>query len=505
MAEIRYLCISDLHLGEEDSLLTNLTESKFQVDPTKPSPCAEKLAECLRFLLGKTNKSGNKPTLVLNGDVLEMALAKTHEAGMAFQSFMKLLIPSRGRSLFDEIYFLPGNHDHHLWEITRETQYTDFLGRKKQERELKDELPEPWHTTKLLCEEQAHPVKSYLLSKLIEIAPQIANVNVHVAYPNLGVRKTVGDREKLIVFHHGHFTEWIYWLMSEAKLYFFPNKQKPIDVWAMEAENFAWIDFFWSALGRSGEAGVGIEAVYEKLSYSEGFDILVKTAAQKIAEQVGPSWTDWFEQEAIEAFARFVYDRVRGTEKQRPECKLSDDALKKLFEYIQGPVLRQIARAMDGKDTGVGEQGPPIPTEELLEGVEIPETTFIFGHTHKPYTEYQPFEGFNHWVDVYNTGGWVVDTYDPNKCHGASVVLVDDDLNTASIRLFNEPEHEGEAFQKVFVEEAPRGFRGPNPLFEEIDKLVKPETQVWKSFTEQVASAVDVRRKHLRKRILTQT
>ncbi len=36
-------------------------------------------------------------------------------------------------------------------------------------------------------------------------------------------------------------------------------------IWEIEKENFAWIDFFWSTLGRSGNMGSDVELIYEKL------------------------------------------------------------------------------------------------------------------------------------------------------------------------------------------------------------------------------------------------
>ena len=38
MPNVRYVCLSDLHLGEEDSLLTNIDPSTGKVAPNSPSP-----------------------------------------------------------------------------------------------------------------------------------------------------------------------------------------------------------------------------------------------------------------------------------------------------------------------------------------------------------------------------------------------------------------------------------------------------------------------------------
>ena len=112
MPDIRYVCGWDMPLGEEDSLLTNLKTASTDTDPTQPSPVMEQLVKCLRNLISK-NKNGGKPTLVLNGDILELALTTTNQAAMVFERFMELIMPPN-KELFEGIIYIPGNHDHHI-------------------------------------------------------------------------------------------------------------------------------------------------------------------------------------------------------------------------------------------------------------------------------------------------------------------------------------------------------------------------------------------------------
>lgn len=53
MPDIRYVCLSDMHLGEEDSLLTNLKVASPELDHSAPSPVMKLLVECLRELISK--------------------------------------------------------------------------------------------------------------------------------------------------------------------------------------------------------------------------------------------------------------------------------------------------------------------------------------------------------------------------------------------------------------------------------------------------------------------
>lgn len=156
MPDIRYVCLSDMHLGEEDSILTNLKGTESETDPLKPGPVMKQLVECLRGLISK-NEDNKKPTLILNGDILELALTNTNQAAMVFERFIELIMPEGGE-MFERILYIPGNHDHHLWELARETQYVNHMKKFKPG----EELPIPWHTTNMFVENA--PIACHLIS-----------------------------------------------------------------------------------------------------------------------------------------------------------------------------------------------------------------------------------------------------------------------------------------------------------------------------------------------------
>jgi UDP-2,3-diacylglucosamine pyrophosphatase LpxH len=116
--DVRYVCLSDLHFGAENSILTQLAPNSLEPDVHRPSSAMVGLVECLRELIGR-NEGPEKPTLVLCGDVLELALSTDNVAAMVFERFVELTLARDSRLFGDTIYFVPGNHDHHLWEIGR--------------------------------------------------------------------------------------------------------------------------------------------------------------------------------------------------------------------------------------------------------------------------------------------------------------------------------------------------------------------------------------------------
>ena len=126
MSKIEYVCLSDLHFGDTASVLTTLTDDGADIDPTRPGDALAQLVACLRSLVARCG--GGKPKLVLAGDALEFALAPDNIALMAFEQFLRLLAGG-GDPVFSEILFIPGNHDHHIWETARETQYAHYVAR----------------------------------------------------------------------------------------------------------------------------------------------------------------------------------------------------------------------------------------------------------------------------------------------------------------------------------------------------------------------------------------
>ena len=68
----------------------------------------------------------------------------------------------------------------------------------------------------------------------------------------------------------------------------------------------------------------------------------------------------------------------------------------------------------------------------------LPDTTFVFGHTHKPFVGTRGVAGYARPIAVVNTGGWVVDHPEAEPLKGASVVLVDDEANVVSLQLYRQ-------------------------------------------------------------------
>ncbi|MBU2552518.1 MAG: metallophosphoesterase [Proteobacteria bacterium] len=471
MSDIQFVCLSDMHFGAETSLLTNLKTASSEINPLKPSPVLEKLVDCLSGLISGNQSQAEKPTLILNGDILEIALARTNEAAMAFERFIELIAPKDREPLFDRIIYNPGNHDHHLWEMARETQYVENVLKNTA---WGSPLPVPWHATNIFKE----PVPSFFLTRLIQRYQPLQETNIQTAYPNFGLLNR--NKSKCIIFHHGHFIEPIYMLMSIIKTMFFPDTRIPADIWDLEAENFAWIDFFWSTLGRSEGVGQKVNNIYEFLQDKKVVKRLLSNFSKSLAEKYDlPGWGDRMEAALLDRVFSYAVDRISGLEKNVGEDVLSDEAREGFWTYMEGPLRSQV----------IGECNQTMPMN----------LAFVFGHTHKPFEKDMNFTGYPEWVDVYNTGGWVVDKDKLQPLHGGSIVLIDENLEAASVRMYNEQAAEQD--YQVVVKEARHPGDQPGEFFLQIENRVAANKTLFQDFSNAAARAVNVRKENLRARI----
>jgi hypothetical protein len=468
---IRYICASDLHFGASSSLLTHVNPHSKQIDPQKPSPVLVYWVKILKELVRRNNKPNEKPKLILNGDILELALCNTNEAAMSFERFIELLYPADETPeewLFDtQMYYLPGNHDHHLWETARETQYVNYIQSEKFKNE--SYLPIPWHTTTMF--ENTDGVPAFFLNKLLQRKSAYKSLNISTIYPNFALKTANG--QKAVIFSHGHYIESIYTLMTELKTMIFPDRRRPEQIWDLEAENFAWISFFWSTMGRSGEVGKDIELIYNKMQDPKALRKLTDNLARSLAERMTRN--------SIAEAATFrilslgfahIFGRLAASERGVSDVVLDEKTQKGLQDFMEIPLNLQIRTELNGQ----------VP----------PNLAFVFGHTHKPFERMITYKGYPQAVKVYNEGGWVVDTIVPQPLHGGAIVLIDENLDMASLRMYNETNF------GAFLVEAKYEGEEHNPFFQKLQANFEPQDDMWTGFAQTLQREIQVRQDLLR-------
>lgn len=460
VSEIRFVCISDTHFGAENSVLSHVRSGESKVDPLTHGPVLEALVACLGELVNSP-RGRAKPVLILNGDILEMALAQDNVAAMVFDNFIELAFGG-SEPIFDRtIVYVPGNHDHHVWETARERQYAEYVSTVTGQCEIEP----PWHVTRLFPRDDAPPPESELLTALVNRRTG-GDAVVRVVYPNFAFESP--DRARIAIFHHGHFVEPLYRLMSLARSALFPNQPIGREIWDWEGDNFAWIDFFWSTLGRSGEAGEDVGLIYDMLQDERALGALCGNLGGALGNRV-PSAVRPAARCAASLALRRLARLARSRERSNPNVLLSASADAGLDSYLEEPLLRQLNR-------------------ERTSGADR-KVHFVFGHTHKPFEATRQVRGFGQAVSIVNTGGWVVDTEIPAALQGASVVVVDEECHVETLRIYNQAN--GAADYRVQF--APITDATPSPLRLELEDRLSLEDPPWSDLSSSLAEAVGQR------------
>jgi len=466
MTDIRWVCISDLHLGALNSLLTNVSADGESVDGTAPAPVMTALCACLRSLRAPGQ---DPPQLVVLGDLFELALTTPEDAASTFSQLIGTLQPGGpGSAIGPVIRFVPGNHDHHLWSRASDDRFLQVL----EQDAAAMPTPRDRHATRLLPANDQIPVRDRFVEILANRGRAGSPITVEQSYPNLGLVTPSGTRA--VVLSHGHYIEPLYRMMSLLDRALGTPRPGGDEAWQLEADNGGWIDFFWSSMGDSGDIMRITRSLYESLQSQEAVHAEIQ-AIERAIKVAGKSRA----RADIEAHAvAILLEAGVGTalrERHRPGVLLSPNAEEGLVAYLDGPVTVQTTAEIGSPD----------------------DLTFIFGHTHKPFVDTRTTASFPAPVGVVNTGGWVVDTPQRTAIKGAALVLIDDELNVASVRCYAEGDDPSSYL--VHIEAANGG--SSNRLVDELRSTIDTGRDPWAGLAQAIQEAVTERGRQLDERL----
>lgn len=432
--QLRYIVLSDLHLGEVGSLFTPRNEKDYKL--------VHALSDCLADLLLNFNQK-ELPSLVFNGDILGLAFSTHKESLTVFQEFVKAF--TRQNKICNSIAYIPGNHDHHIWNMSKESQFLEALRTDRSQ-----ELPELRNTTGPLFEDgfDSPYFKAFF--------GEGGTVDLKVLYPNfLLPPDEKGD--PYVLFHHGHFSENTYHFITKAMQALYPDMPTPKNLNSLELENGAWIDFAFSQLGRSGEAGSYFEKLMATLSSKELLKEHLDELSTHLAASVDFPYLpmEWMERLLANKLIYNIADQVRG-ERYKGATACSDETLKGLMHYLNTYCYEAL-----------GEQG--------WNGEDI---TLVWSHTHKPFEKITKTEKFNK-LQLMNTGGWVLPPAPVPKI-GGSIMLINKKNEVQALRIYNDSDIGGEMHFKISfpdgASETPFSRHIMNGLYRDNEELHKPWT-----------------------------
>ncbi len=463
-ARIRYIVLTDVHLGAGNSILTGLTPGQTVADTHEASPALLALADCMRALVAGCNGPGRPPTLVAAGDLIDLALSPPERALPVFGLFARALLTSEDPVITDEVILLPGNHDHLLWEYARQRWLEDQLvaGGGRMGGDFSS------RTGPMLLDREP-AIASTALSALLRASTQRSGARVRVLYPDLALPSADGRR--LVLVTHGHYIDPVCISMSEFARLFAPHAQLPRDAETLERENWPWIDFFFSSMTRSGKPGALVELVYEALQDDTAFDRLIDTVARNVTIDQG-RLKGAAERWAIRHLAGGLVGKLAASRERGDQGGvLSAGARKALGTYI-GALRQRVETDLGG-----------LPAQASL----------ILGHTHKPFAERWADEAWpGGGLDVYDAGGWVVDHHEPRPFVGGAVALISDDLDVALVRMYQQTADPAE--WRIAVETVD-GRAGE--LADRLRGLIGADTPPWSTFAAAAAELVVERRREI--------
>ena len=347
-----------------------------------------------------------------------MSFGKIHETLSIFASFLKNFFEVIDPGLISEIIYIPGNHDHHMWEMARETHYSLILAAGEG---LKG-FPEMKHTTGPNIHDG---IRSAILDSTFDCIYENEKPTylptIKVVYPNLILN--CPKKQKTSIIHHGHFVEDLYNFVSLTRKVLHPKTNMPNEIEDVEAENFAWIDFIWSTLGRSGKAGYDVELIMKILGHPKESKKEIDILADRISKALDFPFIpfDAMEKFLIKTITNRMAKRIKFERANEKEV-CTQKTLENVLKYISGPCANQYEAYFD-----------KIPNQ----------MSFIWGHTHKPFEKKHLLEGGGE-LHIYNTGGWTVDGLDPDAVRGGTFIVMNTDLDIVNINVFDNRDTDGE-------------------------------------------------------------
>ncbi|WP_291835725.1 metallophosphoesterase [Limimaricola sp.] len=457
-----------MHAGAPESLLTVLEAQTFRVLPHMVSVTTQAFRDALAVTLSSLDLH-EKPDLVLLGDILDLSFSPPDESARILTAFLQEM---RIGSAFGKVAYLPGNHDHEMWTADR-FGATANPG-------LSPGDPAFWaHTSPTFASPGAVGTTG-ILNRILRDAGHAGEVATY--YPNMGVARPAaqaGDVPRALVLHHGHFIEGAYRLMTRILSMMTGEPMPVMTAENLEAANGSWIDFAWSTLGDAGAVGQAA-SLAERLMVTGG-------GAHALQLHLGA---------VLQAQLRKLLPLPHSKGIARALGYASDamidafvGAYSQLERYSYGDHLTPSSRA------GLVDYLAQVVAGQMRDELKMQDltaqTTFVFGHTHKPFADRVVVPGFARPVSVYNTGGWVVDTSQVDTVEGAALVFVDDDLNTAMLRLFSVGG--GGSLTEPAVVSADPTPDATNPMVQKLQKAVTANATAWERFRRNVETDIQIK------------
>jgi hypothetical protein len=268
------IILSDIQIGDEEGVTCATAKPGYtplEIDGSEPLFVRDQLLSLLRDV-DDVCGNGKVPYLVLNGDAWDVAICNIqHVVELSWRFFAATRIADR----FEQIIFIPGNHDHYLWTMVQ-TQTCVV-------RPLERKLGTPGGVGSAVVRPFPHAACGRLTlddGALHTFSidgvrpPYDGNVYttgltgsralpVNVVYPNLYVQRPGTGRATLIT--HGHFFQLGWSLMSDILRPALGSQVPRMSMMYLELLNASLTDFTNYALAQVGPLSAVFTRIYNEL------------------------------------------------------------------------------------------------------------------------------------------------------------------------------------------------------------------------------------------------
>ena len=410
--------LSDLHIGDDEGIMALGPRTGYV--KLNGIFVREELDRELKQIDEFVQAQGNKiPRLILNGDLWDVAVRSVAEVDGLSTSFFKAVKLDR---FFEEILFLPGNHDHHLWQLL---QTQTCILRPLQNR--RTQVSGPGGTTvfdfpQAQCGFLDLPSGSFNIPGVkgpykgdVFLTALTGNaLPVNVVYPNLYLRVKSDAGSELTLVTHGHFFELGWSLLSELVAEVLEKKKIPFDFALLEMINSPLTEFInFSLAQQQGQVAQIVDDIYNAVragqtppqltALREGIVAVVDELLSPSGAHAGGNWfaKEWTGLEAGIA-ARVVTSLLKGKAGAAVSTAGDGRPTPSLARWDASFLTRDRARTRIASFLGMC----------LHDTDSVPIRRLIFGHTHVAFPGTRDaFDGT--WVEVWNTGGWVPEAGKP--------------------------------------------------------------------------------------------
>jgi len=385
----KLVVISDLHLGDtryiDGQTHTSVLDKYTHYPRSGPNETWVVREGHLDSFLERLEHAKNEvaPTdspfdfMILLGDIFDTSLATFQETIANVQAFLDGVERS---GLVKAFVYIPGNHDHHFWQMINESYgIAQTVQNWPQNGDPTKILPGPHHKQTDLAYDN-----SFLNA--------LTGLPLHIVSPNALCK--YNDGQTVYVFHHGHLFSKAFILVSEIfeKLF-----EKVKDLEELEALNAGWTELGWFHIGQTKSFGEKVEVLYNQIRKGD------EDAQQRIATVIDEQWKNlfknmhWAYRWAVKGYATpskwFVKHKLTNILKRKSETPGASDERNIGIVGMMDVITQYMTHIVNLYD--------------LHENMDV---RLVFGHTHlyDKYTPNEPIDiaGKKINLSVYNCGAW---------------------------------------------------------------------------------------------------